>query len=298
MAGFFFPIVYRMLGWLPLRVLHALGAFGGLMLYRRSVKYRRHMQRNLGLAYPDGVPVGLEAEAAKSAGRMMFEIPFLWQRPLPRVLETIREVVGWEQLEATWANGNGVLIITPHLGCWEAVPLYFGTRAPMTFMFRPPRQPWLHEIVEQGRIRPNLSPVPADTSGVRLLMRALKRGETVGILPDQVPGGGQGTWSPFFGRPAYTMTLAARLSEMKGVTPFVAYGERLPRGRGYRLHFVAPAVPLAGDLQQRVDAINASIEQVIRQHPEQYLWGYKRYRVPDGVERPSQQAAGAGGAQS
>ena len=94
------------------------------------------------------------------------------------------------------------------------------------------------------------------------------------------------------------MTLAARLSEMKGVTPFVAYGERLPRGRGYRLHFVAPAVPLAGDLQQRVDAINASIEQVIRQHPEQYLWGYKRYRVPDGVERPSQQAAGAGGAQS
>lgn len=287
-----------MLGWLPLRVLHALGAFGGLMLYRRSAKYRRHMQRNLGLAYPDGVPAGLEAEAARSAGRMMFEIPFLWQRPLPRVLETIREVVGWERLESTWANGNGVLIITPHLGCWEAVPLYFGTRAPMTFMFRPPRQPWLHEIVEQGRIRPNLSPVPADTSGVRLLMRALKRGETVGILPDQVPGGGQGTWSPFFGRPAYTMTLAARLSEMKGVTAFIAYGERLPDGRGYRLHFVVPAVPLEGDLQQRVDAINASIEQVIRQHPGQYLWGYKRYRVPDGVERPAQASGLGGGAPS
>jgi len=286
-----------MLGCLPLRALHALGAFGGHLLYRMSAKYRRHLQRNLGLAYPAGVPPGLEVEAAKSAGRMMFEIPFLWQRPLPQVLEAIREVVGWAQLEATWASGNGVLIITPHLGCWEAVPLLFGTRAPMTFMFRPPRQPWLHEIVEKGRIRPNLSPVPADSSGVRLLMRALKRGETVGILPDQVPGGGQGTWSPFFGRPAYTMTLAARLSEMKGVTPFVAYGERLPHGRGFRLHFVAPAVPLAGDLQQRVDAINASIEQVIRQHPDQYLWGYKRYRVPDGVERPAP-ATGSEGARS
>lgn len=293
MSSLLFPFFYRLIGALPLRFAQALGAWSGWLTYLLSRKYRALLLENLALAFPDGIPAGLAHAAARNTGRMMFETPFLWQRPLAEVLAKIREVRGWERLEATWAQGEGVLLIVPHLGCFEAIPLYFGTRAPMTFMFRPPRQVWLQDVVEKGRIRPNLTPVPADTSGVRSLMRALKRGETVGILPDQVPGSGQGVWSSFFGKPAYTMTLAARLSEIKGVQPFFAFGERLPRGAGFRIHIAPPAEPLAGDLQQRVDAINRSLEQMILEHPGQYLWGYKRYKKPSGVERPEQQAAEA-----
>lgn len=284
MARLLFPLLYRLLGQFPLRLAHSLGACCGLLVYGLSPTYRRHLNENLSLAYPQGVPPGLTTAVAKGAGRMMFEIPRLWQQPLELVLRSVCEVRGWEHLEAAWARGEGVVLLTPHIGCFEIIPLYFGSRAPMTFMFRPPKQVWLQDIVEQGRIRPNLSPVPADPAGVRLLMRALKRGETVGILPDQVPGAGQGSWSPFFGKPAYTMTLAARLSEMKRVSVVLACGERLPRGRGYVVHFLPPAVPLAGDLQQRVDAINRSLEALILQYPAQFLWGYNRYKRPAGSE--------------
>lgn len=281
-----FPALFRLLATLPLRAAYRLGGGVGRLVYWLSPTYRRHLDDNLALAYPQGAPAGLAAEAARSAGRMMFEIPRLWLREQGEALAAVREVRGWGHLEAAWARGEGVVLLTPHIGCFEVIPLYFGTRAPMTFMFRPPKQVWLQGIVEKGRIRPNLSPVPADTSGVRLLMRALRRGQTVGILPDQVPGGGQGLWSTFFGKPAYTMTLAARLSEMQRVSVLLAFGERLAEGAGYVVHFLPPAVALDGDLQQRVDAINRSLEALILQFPSQFLWGYNRYKRPAGADAP------------
>ena len=290
MPAILFPALFRLLARLPLRVVHRLGGAVGRLVYWLSPTYRRHLDDNLALAYPQGRPRGIVAEVARSAGRMMFEIPRLWLREQNEALACVTEVRGWANIEAAWARGDGIVLLTPHIGCFEIIPLYFGSRAPMTFMFRPPKQVWLQDIVKKGRIRPNLSPVPADTSGVRLLMRALKRGETVGILPDQVPGGGQGSWSPLFGKPAYTMTLAARLSEMKRVSLLLAFGERLPDGAGYVVHFLPPAVALEGGLQQRVDAINRSLEALILQYPAQFLWGYNRYKTPAGIDASGEPA--------
>jgi KDO2-lipid IV(A) lauroyltransferase len=116
------------------------------------------------------------------------------------------------------------------------------------------------------------------------MMRALKRGETVGLLPDQVPPKGMGVWVPFFGRPAYTMTLAARLIQQTGAAVAVLWTERLPRGGGYVVHAQALPVPLpqgeAADETTSALAINRSMEAVIRQKPTQYLWGYHRYKAP------------------
>ena len=80
------------------------------------------------------------------------------------------------------------------------------------------------------------------------------------------------------------MTLAARLSEMKRVSVLLAFGERLPDGAGYVVHFLPPAAPLQGDLQQRVDAINRSLEALILRYPAQFLWGYNRYKTPAGMD--------------
>ena len=131
-------------------------------------------------------------------------------------------------------------------------------------------------MILEGRKREHLHLAPADLSGVRLLIKALKKGQAVGMLPDQAPKLGEGTWLDFFGKPAYTMTLAARLTET-GATTLMAWGERLPNGRGYRLHLHPPREALSGSTVDRAQQINREIEALVRQCPTQYLWGYNRY---------------------
>ena len=154
----------------------------------------------------------------------------------------------------------------------------------MTVLYRRSRRGWLVPLSEEGR-GANLKLAPADLSGVRRLLKALKSGEAVGMLPDQVPGNGEGAWVPFFGRPAYTMTLAARLAET-GATVLLAYAERLDYGAGFHLRLFPLSAPLAGDPMQRAAQLNAELETLIRQCPEQYLWGYNRYKVPAGAPPP------------
>jgi KDO2-lipid IV(A) lauroyltransferase len=194
------------------------------------------------------------------------------------------------------ARGRGLVLLTPHMGSFEvsaqAYAQAFGARQPMTVLYRPARQAWLRELEETARARPALATAPASLAGVRQMMRALRRGETLGLLPDQVPPQGQGVWAPFFGRDAYTMTLAARLVRQTGAEVGVLWTERLPRGAGFVVHAMRLPEPLPPRADGSVDdeaaaradaaAINRSMEAVIRCKPSQYLWGYHRYKKPRG----------------
>ena len=123
---------------------------------------------------------------------------------------------------------------------------------------------------------------PASLRGVRMLYKALARGEAIGVLPDQAPRAGEGVWADFFGRPAYTMTLLRRLHEKTGAPVMMVIARRLPEGRGYRVRFQElPARSLSDEA-----ALNQAIEAEVRRCPEQYLWSYFRYKVPRGVEPP------------
>ena len=154
----------------------------------------------------------------------------------------------------------------------------------MTVLFRPPRKAWLTGLVTSARRRPGLATAPTSIAGVKQLIKALKNGDCVGLLPDQVPPAGQGIWSPFFGRQAYTMTLAVRLALQTQATLLVAWGERLAWGQGYKVHVLplhgGPGHQLAGDLEGAVAQVNGAMETLIRTCPEQYLWGYARYKQP------------------
>ena len=130
-------------------------------------------------------------------------------------------------------------------------------------------------MISQGRQRGNVSLAPANAQGVKLLLQALKRGEAIGILPDQAPHEGEGEWVPFFGRPAYTMTLASKLAEKSGAQVLMAFGERLTNGRGYLIH-IKP-VPQGGI--KTPELLNQEIEKAIAQCPSQYMWVYDRYKV-------------------
>ena len=158
--------------------------------------------------------------------------------------------------------------------------------------YRPARQAWLAKVMETARNRPGMQAVPTTLAGVRQMIKALRRGEAVGLLPDQVPPEGQGQWAPFFGRDAYTMTLAVRLAQQTGAAVVLARCERLPWGRGYVTHFEPLSAPLSADMDQAVLQINQAMEHLIRQCPEQYLWGYGRYKQPRGEAAAAEPAAG------
>ncbi|MBS1173215.1 MAG: lipid biosynthesis acyltransferase [Proteobacteria bacterium] len=276
--------LFRFLSRFPLAVLHPLGAVLGRLTYLASPTYRRHLRENLAAALPGSER--LRGVAAAQAGRQMLEIPFVWLRPREEVLALAKEVTGWELAEAAHGRGEGILFLTPHLGCFEITAQYIAARMPITVLYRAPKQTWLQPLMEQGRGGGNVKLAAADLGGVRQLMRALRQHQAIGLLPDQVPGRGEGTWADFFGRPAYTMTLAARLSEMPRTAVIFVYAERLSGAQGFRVTFLAPPVAVSGNLGQRVQAINACVEDLIRRCPAQYLWGYNRYKRPSGAEPP------------
>jgi KDO2-lipid IV(A) lauroyltransferase len=277
------PLLARILGAIPLRLVLALGAAIGWLLYALSPRYRRHTRANLALAFPD-TTLGQRLAVSAGAGRGAIEGVRVLVRPPAESASRVREAIGWKAVEAALRDGSGVLLISPHLGCFEIVGP-FCCEYPITALYRPNRNPMLQSLIEYGRRRyAQLAPV--DHGGVRAVLAALKRGEIVLMLPDQVPRVGEGVWESFFGRPAYTMTLAARLSEVAGVRTFIYCGEILPRGEGYRLHFLEPDPPLDGDTRSRVAAINRNVEKLALRHPDQYLWAYNRYKVPKGVEPP------------
>ena len=278
--------LFRLLARLPLCLLHPLGALLGWLTYLGSAVYRRHTRENLALAYPAGEAGAILPAAVAHAGRGVLELPRIWLRPQSDVVPLVTRVTGWELVEQAWQRGEGILFLTPHLGCFEIAAQYYAFHAPITVLYRPPKQAWLKPLIEEGRGGPNLRLAPADLSGVRLLLRALKRHEAAGMLPDQVPGVGEGLWADFFGRPAYTITLAARLTAASRATVLLAYAERLPGGAGFHLRLSAPRGQIAGALEERVRQLNAALEELIRGCPEQYLWGYNRYKVPAGAEAP------------
>jgi Kdo2-lipid IVA lauroyltransferase/acyltransferase len=288
-------LLLRWLSRRSLRLLHALGAVLGWLVWALSPSYRRRLAAHARLA---GIGVAARRASVAEAGRMAAETVRLWLRPPG---QPIADPVHWEGealIERALAAGRGLVFLTPHLGsfeiCAQAYAERFGARQPATVLFRPARKALLRALEESARARAHLATAPATLGGVRQLMRALRRGEAVGLLPDQVPPEGMGVWAPFFGRPAYTMTLAAKLVRQTGASLLAIWGERLPRGAGYRIEVLEMPVPLADPSALPVDeaqaqvadatAINRSMEALIARKPSQYLWGYHRYKNPRRAE--------------
>ncbi len=277
---------FRLFGHLPLLVLHSLGSALGLLVWVVAGRYRRLLAENYGRALGRPASLTERLRAASEAGKGALETAWVWSREPACTVRAVRGAHGWDALEAARQAGHGILFVTSHLGGFEIAPQFYAAEVgPITVLFRRPRKAVLAPLMDAGRNRGRMHAAPADTGGVRALLKALKAGEAVGILPDQVPQAGEGLWAPFFGKPAYSMTLAARLAGQRGVAPFLVYTRRLPWARGYVLH-IEPLVLPAGSQEVRVAALNAALERLILACPDQYLWGYNRYKQPAGVAGP------------
>ena len=259
---------------LPLPIIHALGALFGWLAYWLGGKHKRILNKNIALYHFAQDKKSLLNQNIAETGKAFFETFPFWLRSHAAVLSLVKNCTGWQHVETALAAGKGIIFLTPHLGCFEITSLYYGAQHPMAVLYRPPRQRWLLPLIESGRQRGNITLAPANNIGVKLLLQALKRGEAIGMLPDQAPFEGEGEWAPFFGKPAYTMTLAGKLAQKTGAQVLMAFGERLPRGGGYHIHIA----PIAAGGIATPALLNAEIERAIAQKPAQYLWSYDRYK--------------------
>jgi len=280
-----FPrILLRLIAGLPLSLLHRLGTVLGWAMYGISPTYRRHLRENL--AHAGYREARLRRAAIAHAGQMLAETPAMWLRPQERVAALVSQVQGMAAVDAARAQGRALLFLTPHMGCFEVAAHYASQLVPITVLYRAPKIGWLEPLMREGRSRGGVRLVPANFQGVRELLAALKRREAAGFLPDQVPGAGEGEWAEFFGKLAYTATLAPKLAQREDVACFVAYAKRLPRGAGYAITIR----PYPGILPDETPArlLNRALEELVRECPEQYLWGYNRYKTPRGAKpKPS-----------
>lgn len=285
-------LFFKLFSFLPLWLAQGIGAALGWVVFALSPTYRRRFLANTQQA---GYRFGQVVGAVAQTGRMVAEIPKLWtsdHRKQQSQPEHGKQMpFAWDQestitcIEAAYQKDKGVIFLTPHLGCFEIVAQALAQRfsaqyGPLTVLYRPARKAWMAQLVANSRDRPGLIAVPTNLFGVRQMIKALRKGEAVGLLPDQVPPDGMGLWSSFFGKEAYTMTLAARLAAQTGATVLVGWGRRLPWGRGYEIHFHEINQGLDGDLAAAVQRMNAEMEALIRACPDQYLWGYGRYKQP------------------
>ncbi|MGZ8967469.1 MAG: lysophospholipid acyltransferase family protein [Gallionella sp.] len=286
MTSFLFRVLFSLLARLSLPTLHRLGAALGYLSYTFSASYAARTQENLhdSKLVQDGHHfAALLKQSVAEAGKSITELAWIWTRPHAEVCAAVKQVEGWQHLVDAQATGKGGIILTPHWGSFEMIGAYVGQHFPLTNLYRAPKRAWIETLMRNGRQRGQAKLASADVSGVRILLKALKRGEAIGLLPDQVPSNGEGEWVDFFHRPAYTMTLSGRLAEASGAAVVLAYAERLADGAGYILRIT----PLSLDFTQSVPLqINQALEQVIATAPAQYLWSYNRYKTPSGVANP------------
>lgn len=279
-------LALRLLSLLPLPLLHGLGIMLGWLIWLWPGRHQQRVRENLAQAGLMQARPGLLRQVIQETGKGILEVAAVWLRPHEKVVRLVRETPGWEHFEAAMKTGKGVVVVAPHIGCWEIINLYLAYRQPFTAMYKPARKQAVDVLMRQGRERGQAKLVPTDLSGVKALLGALKRGEAIGVLPDQVATQGDGVWAPFFGRWAYTPTMTVRLIHSTGATPLMVYAERLSWGGGFRIHFDPLDAPLPKDRAEAAAALNKEVERVASKLPAQYMWSYARYKQPGGAEPP------------
>ena len=279
--------LFRFLSVWPLAALHALGGALGWLVWALSPRYRAQFRAHVAQA---GLPFAAARPAIAEAGRFVAELPKLWLRPQSQSCLGNVRLEGQAHAEQAFSRGKGVIFFGAHCGSFELGPQALAELyGPITAIYRPARQAWLAQLEALARNRPHLNVLPASLSSIRLMHKTLKANQAVALLPDQVPPEGLGVWAPFFGRPAYTMTLAARLALQSGAAVLPVTCERVPHGRGYFLKIWPALTGLQADgaadqgrpdLLRAVTVINQTLEAMVLSQPGQYLWGYARYKTP------------------
>lgn len=274
-------LALRCLGKLPIPLVHTLGAWAGSAFALLPTDTKRVTEININLCFADeSEPFrkSLVMSSLRETVITAFEMGPMWAGNTQEILARILSVTGEELIKEAYAQGRGILLLAPHLGNWEVIGYYLSTHYDFTAMYQPGDLPKLSDLILNARKQLKATLVPTDKSGVMALFKRLKKNKLIGILPDQKPDRASGVLAPFFGVEALTQTLGPKLAAQarSAVVGGVCFRDR--DAGGYRIHFfpVDPEVTNE-DLSVACAAMNRSIEQWVRMHPEQYQWEYKRF---------------------
>lgn len=279
----------KLVALLPLGLLQFFGAVVGEITFWVSPTYRHRTRENMRAGGYNDKEVF--SKAGRNAGRQAMESVWVWYRSPETVLQRVTATPEAQRLVGdAMRSGRPIVFMTPHVGCFEVLPVwlaktfYAETSRKITILYRPPRKKILRAVVGEARQAPGIEAVPTDLIGVKRVIRNLRAGHTLGVLPDQVPSHGEGVWANFFGRPAYTMTLPVRVAKQFDAIRILAWGVR--EHGGWRVDAEVWEEPLTGNLSEDVAEMNHRIERVIQRLPAQYAWSYNRYKCPANVSRP------------
>jgi len=276
-------VLGRLWSRLPLGIAQRTGRILGRLADVVPNRERDVAEANIVACFPDMPPEDrrrMRRQALQEIGALFTEMPAAWFRPVGYWDGRIEDAGFADYVRGRMAGGRGLIIAAPHLGNWEVGLHQLARIAPVTALYRPPRQKSLEPLLVRGRGGGGAVLVPATARGVRAVREALARGEMVAILPDQAPkqtGRAAGTYAPFFGIPAYTMTLIARLARAENTSVLFAFAERMPDGRFISRWCEAPEGIGSEDKAEAAAALNQGVERCVRRCPEQYLWTYKRF---------------------
>lgn len=270
---------------LPQRMVRFFASCVGWLAWQFNTKSRKITERNIAIAFPE-LPISEQRQLARTSFRELYwsvaNIGPSWLWSAERALGCVSSVVGEEYLQAAVAEDRGVIVLLPHLGNWELLGPYLTAQYSLTTLYKEPKNSALNDIILRSRQRHGNTLVPANKSGVRALLKALKSRELVVILPDQVPSIEGGEFALFFGEPALTMTLVSNLVNRNRSKAVLAYALRQP-DNSYQI-VIRPVDEgiYSSDCSSALLALNKSVEQCVLDCPEQYQWEYKRYKyLPD-----------------
>ena len=263
--------------------------FVGWLLSVLPNRARNTTEKNLRCCFPDLNEAQLQTltrQSLQNTASTALEMGKAWMWPVHKTVGLVVETEGFEQYQAAVKAGNGVILMAPHLSNWEVFGFFACDQVPATFMYQPPRQAAVDRLLREVRSRSGVKLAPTNRKGVAQVLSALQAGEMVGILPDQVPADESGVFVPFFGEPAFTMTLISKLASRTGAKVFCGFAQRLPAGRGFRAVFQQVEDSIHDkDVQVSASTLNRSVENVVTLAPSQYQWEYKRFRrQPDDSE--------------
>jgi KDO2-lipid IV(A) lauroyltransferase len=279
----------RLAGRLPWRWHARIAGAVARLWIAANARESRVALRNLELAFPQ-LPaderLALRERVLASTARQLLDTLRFWTRPHADNLALVRSVEGEALFDAAIASGRGVIVAAPHHGNWELLNQWLAAKTPISILYAPPEsrvgEDFLRRVRAADDDASRVTQVRAEASGVRQLLRTLREGGVVGILPDQQPKGGDGEFAPFFGVPALTMTLLSKLAARSGAVVVFAWCERVAAGDpasppAFIVH-VEAAPPRIASAESGVATLNAAVEAIARRDPAQYQWTYKRFK--------------------
>ena len=290
MQVIFVKALASILAWVSLPINHRLGATLGLIAWLAKTKLRTVAETNIALCFPNWTAEERQLAARNSlieTGKTLTEAAWIWKRPREQLESKIVAIDGEELLLNARRMGKGTLVATPHLGAWELCNLPLSRDRPVTYLYRSPRRTTLEPLLIEWRSNLNAQPARLDQPGIRNVLRTLKSGGTIGVLPDQEPDAENGVFAPLFNTPANTMTLLAKLAKRGQANVLFCFAERLPRGKGWHIRFIEPEEHIdSTDKQLATRALNRTVERCIQHCTTQYNWTYKRFQLqPNGIRR-------------